>query len=435
MNSPRAPGLRLDLSSDGRSLAGKDSKGGGFLVDCRLSEDMTAEYRETLKSGLRSVKDGVSNKLPSVMDAHAALGKLNVKGLTLVSQIFGEKRRVVVDFFRQTFPQWQTSEEPVRISIVAAELGRFLPLEFLPLFELSDWPPADDTNTLAAAGRRFPGFSAIIQREFGDLNVNQDPILQNEPRLSLRCFSYRGLKGASEEEQFFTANGKEIDLEGPWPTNQIERKKFSRTLARYLRHGDERFNGTKRPVVDQIQHFACHCEVDEKVSSDSRMLLAFDNKVTIGELQAEFAVLDDRVPKFGPLIFLNACGSSEMDPMKVTSFPRFFLRDNRNRGFIGTEINVPDAFAAAFSKIFYERLLAGASLGDAIYAAKWVMLRQYNNPLGILYTVYANPELRVSRPVEHLEGKVTAERESREVNRGQRTGDGTRCDTPVVDRT
>jgi hypothetical protein len=81
--------------------------------------------------------------------------------------------------------------------------------------------------------------------------------------------------------------------------------------------------------------------------------------------------------------------------MAATSFPRFFLQDNRNRGFIGTETNVPDAFAANFSRYFYSGLLNGLNLGEAIYEAKWAMLKNCN-PLGILYTNYADPELRVS---------------------------------------
>jgi hypothetical protein len=86
--------------------------------------------------------------------------------------------------------------------------------------------------------------------------------------------------------------------------------------------------------------------------------------------------------------------------MAVVSFPKFFLKENRNRGFIGTETNVPDGFAAEFSQMFYRSLLRGVSLGRAIYDAKWAMLREKNSPLGILYTVYADPDLCVSKPVD-----------------------------------
>ena len=86
--------------------------------------------------------------------------------------------------------------------------------------------------------------------------------------------------------------------------------------------------------------------------------------------------------------------------MAVTSFPRFFVEENNNRGFIGTETNVPDEFAAAFSAAFYTSLLSGSTLGKAIHDAKWKMLLEKNNPLGIIYTVYADPDLHVSRKVD-----------------------------------
>jgi hypothetical protein len=397
MSSLRAPGLRIEPAPDGKSLVIYDREEGKHLIPCRLSDTYAAEYRKTLKRGLDRLKALVSKGAPTLEDAHAALGELNRVGLTLVWQIFGEQRELIVGLFQRTFPFWQSASKPLLISLVA-ELGRFLPIEFLPLFELSDWPPVDDTAMLVAAARRFPGLSAVTRREFPDLSINQDLVLENEPKLPMKCFSFTGLGGASEEIRFFDSHQDCIDLEGPWPTGPMKARDFSRLLARHLRYSDERFNGIHRPECDQVQHFACHCEIDEEVSSNSRLRLSFDNEATIADLQADFALLEDRRGQSRPLIFLNACGSSRMEPMMVTSFPRFFLQENRNRGFIGTEINIPDAFAASFSREFYAALLKGVSVGEAIYAARWTMIKDHNNPLGILYTVYADPDLRVKTP-------------------------------------
>ena len=89
-----------------------------------------------------------------------------------------------------------------------------------------------------------------------------------------------------------------------------------------------------------------------------------------------------------------------MDPLAATSFPKFFLRDSGSRGYIGTETNIPDRFAAKFSRCFYQGLLTGRKLGEAIYEAKLTMLRTHCNPLGILYTVYADPNIGVSVPIK-----------------------------------
>ena len=104
----------------------------------------------------------------------------------------------------------------------------------------------------------------------------------------------------------------------------------------------------------------------------------------------------DRPPQ--PLVFLNACASSNLNPARFGSFPKFFL-DHGFLGFIGTEISMPDCFAAAFSQRLYKRVLEASTLGEAIYSARWDMLKENMNPLGIFYSVYADPEIRVRIPV------------------------------------
>ena len=59
---------------------------------------------------------------------------------------------------------------------------------------------------------------------------------------------------------------------------------------------------------------------------------------------------------------------------------------------------MPDEVASAFSRYFYTYLLQGLSLGEAIHRAKWKLVELHQNPLGVLYTVYADPELTVRRP-------------------------------------
>jgi hypothetical protein len=402
MSVQRVPGLRIEFARDGKSLVLTDKNDREEKIPCRLSDRDAGEYRKALKRGLDQMKACVRDPKPSIKDAAKALGELNHRGLSLVWQIFGEHRERLVRVFQESFLGWRTETEPIVIT-VAAELSRFVPIEFLPLFELSEWPKPDDLPTLEEAARRFPGFSAILQREFPNISVSQDLLLDNDPKLPLKCFYNSSLRGADQEIQFFQNNKNCIDIDGPWPERQLSGNDFPRSLALHLRYADRRFNGQYRTPVDQIQHFVCHCEVDDEVSSDSCLRLTFGNEATIADLQSFFAVFEERSrSREGPLIFLNACESSRIDPMGVTSFPRFFLEENRNRGFIGTETNIPDGFASDFSQYFYRSLLKGINLGKAIFQAKWTMLRERNNPLGILYVVYADPDLHVSKPVEFV---------------------------------
>ena len=92
---------------------------------------------------------------------------------------------------------------------------------------------------------------------------------------------------------------------------------------------------------------------------------------------------------------MNACGTSTINPSSAASFVQLFL-ENGNRGFIGTETRVPDLVATEYSRIFYKHLVGGETVGYAMHQAKWDLLRQFKNPLGVLYTLYGNPDLAVS---------------------------------------
>ena len=71
-------------------------------------------------------------------------------------------------------------------------------------------------------------------------------------------------------------------------------------------------------------------------------------------------------------------------------------------GFIGTETVMPNDIAAEFSIKFYERLIKGDSIGEAILLTRWDMLGVYHNPLGLMYTLVAEPEIRVRSPVKKV---------------------------------
>jgi CHAT domain len=401
------PKLRIEIAQDGHSLDIQPAYGKAENVKWKMKEESVREYWEELRSTLLEIKEHIKaikrlGRNLTVLDASEMLAVLNDRGNSTLGRLFEKAEQdKIFDIFQKAFPGWRSSSEPIKIT-AATRGDQLLPIEFLPLFEVGFWPITEDFKLFTEAVRRFPVFSTIVQRQFLDLKVNQNVVLENNPKLPLRCFFHQGLEGANAEVSFFKNNDSHIDLSGPWPTDLLPKEEFTTTIASHLRYGNHTFEGTQRDYVDQVQHFTCHCKVD-KPSSNSELQLSKGNNVRIFELESKFFILKRKHPepttRNAPLIFLNACDSAVNIPMSVTSFPRFFLGDNENRGLIGTEIGVLDDYAAEFSKAFYSSLLQGNSLGKAVYDAKWKLIREKNNPLGIAYTIYADPDLHVSTPV------------------------------------
>jgi hypothetical protein len=102
------------------------------------------------------------------------------------------------------------------------------------------------------------------------------------------------------------------------------------------------------------------------------------------------------------ITFLNACGTAEIQPMSMNSFPKLFRKYLRHKGFIGPEYLIPDSFACEFSKIFYSNLLRINDLWEALFKTRWFFVKKYNNLLGLFYTIYADPSIRLSKTVDSV---------------------------------
>jgi HEAT repeat protein len=88
-----------------------------------------------------------------------------------------------------------------------------------------------------------------------------------------------------------------------------------------------------------------------------------------------------------PLIFVNACESSQLTPsLSGESFVDFFL-DRGATAFLGTECTMTAIFAHAFGEFVLRRLLSGETIGAALLAARRYFIMK-RNPLGLAYNQY-----------------------------------------------
>jgi hypothetical protein len=97
-----------------------------------------------------------------------------------------------------------------------------------------------------------------------------------------------------------------------------------------------------------------------------------------------------------PLIFINGCRTVAVEPEKVVEFVGALVGSAQAAGVIGAEITIFEPMATVFGVEYFKRFLNGSPVGEAIRAARLVLLAQ-RNPLGLVYVPFALAALRLSQ--------------------------------------
>jgi hypothetical protein len=246
----------------------------------------------------------------------------------------------------------------------------------------------DDFQASNLNFRNFWGYKYIIQRSFPP-KINRDPLFDSV--ISVRTSPRVGLIADSKLKHV-----AEIEI----PLFQ-KLQEDSLILLSTLRNLDKsnreiEIDGELRKFLSQklnIVHFACHTgpAPDGEPEGKAYLILANEFPVSIDEIN----VYEISLPH-APLVILNACDTGVRDPSQTFSFVETFLRLGAC-GVVATDCEVPDAFAAAFTKQIYAGLLGGQDLGDILMSARKHFIRRHRNPLGLLYSMYADPEIRIER--------------------------------------
>jgi len=154
-------------------------------------------------------------------------------------------------------------------------------------------------------------------------------------------------------------------------------------------------------------HFACHCRPG-KEGADALIisLPGSEQQVTDNEQTIELSTYTfiDAKGKFqySPLVFLNACESGGT-VYTIFNLPVVFT-EARAAAIVATACPVPDLFAAAFARVFYDFFLKQRlPIGEALRQARWYFLKEYNNPLGLVYGLYTPAHYRLEQsPAEAI---------------------------------
>ncbi|WP_040796555.1 CHAT domain-containing protein [Nocardia higoensis] len=353
-----------------------------------------AAVRRQLDQGLTEVKRLISAVRVDDADLPALAQALGSMGRRMIFALIGNQPNVIQElqaFWTTAIPAWRNPDYTAVVECLG-DTDRLLPLEYLPFFDIGAC--ADDIRGRAdfvTKCRSFVGFSCVVRRRILPIPLSTGSnylALDPDGKVVLRYLHYESLVGAEREYRWFTTDGRaKLSVLGPYPDAE--------------QRGVDVAERIYDPDADQIQHFSCHCDTTTTDPLDYQLELrgaGRDLNLTLGDLGEHLVRLSASrvrdVPDM-PLIVLNACGSSRVDPLSSVSFPQMFMQ-NGNRGCIGTEIAIPDEEAAEFSRTFYRELLDGATLGDAVHRARNYLLDAFGNPIGLAYTVYGNTDLTIN---------------------------------------
>ena len=100
-----------------------------------------------------------------------------------------------------------------------------------------------------------------------------------------------------------------------------------------------------------------------------------------------------KLGKAKPLVFLNGCETGQ-GLVSLTGFSGWadkFLKAGA-AAFIGSYWSIVDRPALEFAKTFYNQLLAGVAIGEAVRAARLKIKHDFpGDPTWLAYTVFADP--------------------------------------------
>jgi len=184
------------------------------------------------------------------------------------------------------------------------------------------------------------------------------------------------------------------------PQNELQYAQREEAYFRQLPARRVQVNGPLRSIADvrqvahdggvQLVHFAAHGRFDPQNANLSPLSLE-DGVFTPTDLTGERAA---GLRRERPIVFINACHTARLS-FTLTGLGGWadkLVSDVMVSAFIGTLWEVNDLLAAEFAIVFYDRLLAGDTLGQAFYTARLhVRDRQPGNSTWLAYVLYSDP--------------------------------------------
>jgi hypothetical protein len=389
--------IRVETRPSGTRLRFRNVAEKELVVDSNFTSSQLPELWSDLTEALGEFKDAVGGKVDVPVDrALKAARILNESGQYVLSLLFGAELGGVIDFCRENLAL--TPDPLVDLHVGMTEA---LPFEFLPLLDAADLPDdesAADPARIQAIYGRFLGLACVTRRVFAHKPQSQQNALTASPALPIRLYRHYGLDVSGNESGFFAENEADLRVMETWPGRTLPAS--PQAVAEFCTRLYDAAS------AHQVHHFSCHYETNDKRSSHSWLTLSDEGKkelqITIQKILQQFAAMEAHPEKRRragismPMVFFNACGASQINPSSASTLPGALL-NWKYRAFIGPATKVPDEPASMFARYFYNSLLAGRTVGQAVLDARRNLLYNHLSPIGLLYTLYGNPDLAIEK--------------------------------------
>jgi hypothetical protein len=263
------------------------------------------------------------------------------------------------------------------------ELASLIPVEFMPL-------PSVRESELTA----FLGFNAVVVRRRAE--VSRTPLSRRKIPTQFFAYTGTGLKGTARQMQYFNRTAALV-LAPNWPVQGLAAGQaaitgLTQTLLNLLTG--------PAPSPRKIAHFHCHFMpggVNPAGQFTAVATLDFGCGVTISvpSLRGTMAQTPANSNAWSGevLVFLNACQTASAGGIGGSLLEHLFTAGFKH--IIGSETLIPDGLAAYFAERVYDALLAGETLGMAIYRARRYLIEDHGNPGGLLWSAFGDPDLRL----------------------------------------
>lgn len=359
---------------------------------------LTAAKRDLALDALREIGSGVRDQLnPEVFAAFKKLG---------VMQDLPEEPAMTFDNYDQVPVLWDMMYEqkvPGEVTEWEHFWGFRVPIthwqmkatnQFKIRLKRGLFSAVDETLSFANSE-----VSLLAQKLTGGLCHRR--LCEEFKKLALNELRTRGVENAEVEAWFEAQSAKSWlrsfinklneDLEDPDEIKRDTLRWKKKTLNAIF--SDPEF-------TYELIHFACHCEPDKlsELLTQLKFNIAGEEvALTVAQMSGAREALADQD---GPLVFLNACGTGEQgNNAEPPGFPQDWINKRGALAVVATLCPVPDLFAHAFARKFYNTLFESLKkpeepvreryLSEALLETRRYFMTKCRNPLGLAYVLYA----------------------------------------------